>query len=63
EVKTMEDIHHSEKGPTIDPVCGMTVDPATAAAHRVHEGRDVWFCSLSCATQFDADPSKFAKTN
>ncbi|HVB00755.1 MAG TPA: permease [Acidimicrobiales bacterium] len=63
EVKTMEHIHHSEKAPTIDPVCGMTVDPASAAAHRVHEGRDVWFCSLSCATQFDADPSKFAKTN
>jgi YHS domain-containing protein/uncharacterized membrane protein YraQ (UPF0718 family) len=63
EVKTMEHSNHHEEAPAIDPVCGMTVDPATAAAHRVHEGRDVWFCAVTCATQFDADPSKFAKTN
>ncbi|MHB8718411.1 MAG: permease [Candidatus Dormibacteria bacterium] len=41
---------------TRDPVCGMAVDPATAAAHRAHAGRDLWFCSTGCAATFDADP-------
>ena len=44
---------------TIDPVCGMAVDPATAAAHRVHRGGDVWFCSVGCAERFDLDPERF----
>lgn len=37
----------------VDPICGMTVDPATAAAHRQHDGDDVWFCSEGCAAAFD----------
>jgi YHS domain-containing protein/uncharacterized membrane protein YraQ (UPF0718 family) len=37
-----------------DPVCGMTVDPAHAAAHRQVDGTDVWFCSTGCADAFDA---------
>lgn len=44
----------------IDPVCAMTVDPATAAARRVHQGAEVWFCSVRCAERFDADPGSFA---
>jgi hypothetical protein len=59
EVKAMKHSNHHEEVPAIDPVCGMTVDPTKAAAHRVHEGRDFWFCAVSCATQFDADPSRF----
>jgi YHS domain-containing protein/uncharacterized membrane protein YraQ (UPF0718 family) len=45
--------------PTIDPVCGMNVDPASAAAHRTHEGRDVWFCGEGCAARFDENPERF----
>jgi YHS domain-containing protein len=37
----------------IDPICGMSVDPATAAAHRVRDGNDYWFCSADCAITFD----------
>ena len=37
----------------IDPICAMSVDPATAAAHRQRGGRDVWFCSEGCAATFD----------
>lgn len=37
----------------VDPVCGMTVDPEEAAAHRVSDGGDVWFCSTGCAVAFD----------
>ena len=40
----------------VDPVCGMTVDPATTAAHRRHAGRDYYFCGDTCAEAFDASP-------
>ena len=39
----------------VDPVCGMTVRPEHAGAHRVHEGVDHWFCCAGCAERFDAD--------
>ena len=32
----------------IDPVCGMKVDPATAAAKVEHEGATIYFCSTHC---------------
>lgn len=38
----------------IDPVCGMKVDPARAAAIRKHEGRPYYFCSNNCAERFSA---------
>ncbi len=43
----------------VDPVCGMSVDPATAAAHRSFDGRDVYFCNVGCAERFDEDPERF----
>jgi YHS domain-containing protein len=49
-----------EHATAVDPVCGMTVDPATAAAHRHHEGRDFFFCGQGCADAFDADPARYA---
>ena len=42
----------------IDPICGMTVDPATAAAHRQVGGKDYWFCGTGCATSFDTSGSQ-----
>jgi Cu+-exporting ATPase len=45
---------------TIDPVCGMEVDPASAAGHSDHAGRHYSFCSTSCKERFDADPARFA---
>ncbi|MFN2568940.1 MAG: YHS domain-containing protein, partial [Candidatus Dormibacteria bacterium] len=38
----------------VDPVCGMTVSPESAAAHRRRGGVDHWFCSAGCAERFDA---------
>ena len=32
----------------IDPICGMTVSPETAAASLEFEGKTVYFCSKSC---------------
>lgn len=43
----------------IDPVCGMTVDPAKTAHHMSHDGDDYHFCSAGCRTKFVADPDKY----
>ena len=44
----------------IDPVCGMSVDPTSAAATREHDGVTFYFCSGGCADRFDSDPHRFA---
>jgi len=50
----------SEKSPTVtDPVCGMNVDPATAAASVEHEGHTYHFCGKGCAKSFRTDPGKY----
>ena len=43
----------------LDPVCGMTVEPATAAGSVEHSGKKYFFCSKHCLQAFKADPSKF----
>jgi len=43
----------------VDPVCGMTVDPATAKAQREHDGRTWYFCCSKCAAKFEASPETF----
>src|SRR6187455_167185 len=42
-----------------DPVCGMTVDPATTPHRHVHGGQSYFFCSGGCRTRFAADPAKY----
>ncbi|MEO8360558.1 MAG: heavy metal translocating P-type ATPase [Vicinamibacteria bacterium] len=44
-----------------DPVCGMTVDPATAKWSHQHEGSSHYFCSKGCLTKFAADPELYLK--
>lgn len=46
-------------GIAIDPVCGMKVDPAKAAAAEEHNGVSYFFCGLGCAAKFRADPAKY----
>ena len=43
----------------IDPVCGMSVDPATAKHRHTHQGHEYFFCSAGCRTKFIADPQKY----
>ncbi len=43
----------------IDPVCGMSVDPAATAHHATHEGIEYHFCSARCRERFVADPEKY----
>jgi P-type Cu+ transporter len=42
-----------------DPVCGMTVEPQSAAARRVYGGRTFYFCAKGCAEAFDRDPKRY----
>src|SRR5439155_12298685 len=42
-----------------DPVCGMQVDPARAAARVDHEGTTYYFCNPRCAERFRSDPRQF----
>jgi len=41
-----------------DPVCGMSVDPATAKHHAHHDGTEYFFCCAGCRTKFEADPER-----
>ena len=43
----------------IDPVCGMTVDPAKSPYRHSHEQSAYHFCSAGCRGKFVADPEKY----
>ncbi len=42
----------------LDPICGMTVDPATAAGQHDYRGQRYYFCGRSCLERFKADPER-----
>jgi P-type Cu+ transporter len=44
-----------------DPICGMNVDPARAAAKYEHDGQVYYFCSQHCLAKFNEDPEKFLR--
>jgi Cu+-exporting ATPase len=46
-------------GEAIDPVCHMTVDPATARASTEYQGQKYYFCSPHCLEKFQADPQRY----
>jgi len=49
-----------EKQTAIDPVCGMSVDPASAEYRSFQKGETYYFCSAGCKETFDRDPGKYA---
>lgn len=63
--------HHHEHGDSpgagaqagrakaIDPVCGMSVDPATAKHQFNYQSQEHYFCSGRCRERFAADPEKY----
>ncbi|UPK35751.1 heavy metal translocating P-type ATPase [Bradyrhizobium sp. 186] len=51
--------HGSAPTKVRDPVCGMTVDPATSKHRFDHHGETFHFCSAGCRTKFAADPAKY----
>jgi Cu+-exporting ATPase len=46
-------------GLELDPVCGMRIDPATAAGSLEHDGRTWWFCSRGCLERFRREPHRY----
>jgi Cu+-exporting ATPase len=56
--------HHAHgKASVRDPVCGMTIDPATSRHRFDHRGETFHFCSAGCRTKFAADPQKYLDNN
>ena len=53
--------HESNRGSVseIDPVCGMTVEPSTAADHQNYKQHDYYFCSMGCSEKFKSDPGRY----
>jgi Cu+-exporting ATPase len=45
----------------IDPICGMTVDPARAAGVSEKDGKRYYFCSPVCKARFDAGTGEVFK--
>jgi Cu+-exporting ATPase len=46
----------------LDPVCGMSVDPNSAAASATFEGHSYFFCSKRCLEKFQSNPKQFVQT-
>ncbi|AGH95932.1 heavy metal translocating P-type ATPase [Pseudobdellovibrio exovorus] len=58
--------HHSPPSPTSekDPVCGMTVEPATAKGGSTrYKEKNFYFCNPKCKTKFEAEPEKYISSN
>jgi P-type Cu+ transporter len=51
--------HHPAAQTAIDPVCGMTLDPATPLHNAEHAGHRYFFCGARCKERFVAEPARF----
>jgi xanthine dehydrogenase accessory factor len=69
EIVQVENLRREERGsaeaspsparPERDPVCGMTVEIATAAASAELHGRTYYFCCAGCRERFLATPERY----
>lgn len=62
ELRSAVGLETATAGITVDPVCGMTVEVATAQWHTEHAGQRWYFCSPGCLRSFTADPEANAST-
>lgn len=46
---------------SVDPICGMTVEPRTAAGSLAYQGTTYYFCSKGCLQKFQQDPENFLR--
>ena len=54
---------HAGSGELVtDPVCGMTIDPKTAAGSYEHNGTTYYFCNSGCLARFKENPEMFLST-
>jgi len=60
---TVETDRDTPTDPTvIDPVCGMTINPADTVATEIRAGETYHFCSTDCHDTFIADPARYRTT-
>lgn len=52
----MSNLIHTKQ---IDPVCGMEVDPAAAAAKTFDHGKMIFFCTKGCKKVFETNPKAY----
>jgi len=59
-----QDAKKTEQTPkeVVDPVCGMTVDPATAQKSEF-KGKTYYFCSIEDKKTFDKAPATYIKVD
>ena len=58
-IRAMSHPAHEPPKMAIDPVCGMSVDPATSKLKMDYAGLTYYFCSAGCKESFAADPGKY----
>ena len=46
---------------SVDPVCGMTVDPISSKISHEHAGRTYYFCCDRCCEKFRSDPQRYTE--
>jgi Cu+-exporting ATPase len=51
----------AEKGKVKDPVCGMMIDPKTAAAKAEYKDKTYYFCSREEKEKFEKSPETYVK--
>ena len=57
--KQMNHTAHEDKAGALDPVCGMTVNPDSAAGSFEYQGKTYYFCSTHCLHRFQQNPESF----
>ncbi|HEU4873219.1 MAG TPA: heavy metal translocating P-type ATPase [Pyrinomonadaceae bacterium] len=57
--KQMNHAAHDGKLGVLDPVCGMTVNPESAAGSFDYHGQTYYFCSTHCLHRFQQNPESF----
>lgn len=54
----VEEREESAEGESIDPICGMSVEVATARHASEHAGETYYFCCAACKRKFEEEPEK-----
>ncbi len=57
--KQIDGVSPAKAGTVLDPVCGMSIDPAKARGSAEYEGKTYFFCSPRCLELFNAEPKKY----
>jgi YHS domain-containing protein len=42
-----------------DPVCGMMIEPNSAAGKSEYQGQTYYFCSTGCKNAFEKEPQRY----